>query len=95
MFEFLKTVGVLKLGIFNIIFILMCDLGNKQERIGYGLTAKCLCVRLTRDQRVLGSFMSAWQLESSERRTSTEKMPPEELAVWHFKLVIDMEGPAH
>jgi hypothetical protein len=43
MFEFLKTVGVLKLGIFNIIVILMCDLGNEQERTGYGLTVKCVC----------------------------------------------------
>lgn len=42
MFEFEKTMALLRLGIFYIVmFILMCVLGDKQEKIGCSLTVMC------------------------------------------------------
>lgn len=41
-----------------VMFILMCDLGNEQERKGGSLTVMCLCVRWAKGQVVLASFMS-------------------------------------
>ena len=44
--EFLKTEGIVHI----VILILMCDLGDEQERKGYNLIGMYWCVRLTGGQ---------------------------------------------
>ena len=68
MFEFLKTVGLLKL-----FMILMRDLGDEQERKGCGFIVVCLCVEVTRGQLCLVWCVNLTQLESPEKKESPLK----------------------
>lgn len=57
MFEFVKTVRLFKF-VKCFILRLMCDLGDEQERKGYGLTVSDVFVcQINKESIVPGSFM--------------------------------------
>jgi hypothetical protein len=55
-FESLKTLGLLKIGMF--MSLLVCGLGEEQGKKGYGLRVMCLCAKLDKGSLVLADFMS-------------------------------------
>lgn len=76
--------------------ILLCDLGEEQER--KASSDELVYQEVDKGSVVLAGFMSAChELESSEGRgPRLRKMPPEDSAVDHFlNLQLMWEGPTH